>query len=376
MRIWTLPAATLMVLNFASPAAAEPIGATIKVVNQVTAQFNRDTRSLIEGDGVSQDEVIAVASDALGELVFKDETKLALGPGSEVKLDKFVYDPDKTNGAIAVNLLKGTFRFMTGVATKPTYEIKTPTASITVRGTIFDVYVFADGSSWILLHEGAVAVRNKAGSCRLVDTPGRLVRVTASGKVGIPVKWDELPGSKSMAFDKAFPFVVAPPSVDPRPVFTRAAILAGTPANPNSTNDCDDIGDKPKQAPPQRAGDDSGPTPKKVRYTGDDDAKPGKKTKRVVEDYDPPVKKKKTKRVVEDDNEDKPVYKKPPKVVVYDKPKKTKKPRNDDDDKAAQAAATMAIIGIGAGIAIGSRNRGGGNHMPRGDYGGKGYGGR
>ena len=67
---------------------------------------------LIEGDGVSQDEVIAVGSDALSELVFKDETKLALGPGSQVKLDKFVYDPDKTSGSIAVNLLKGTFRFM------------------------------------------------------------------------------------------------------------------------------------------------------------------------------------------------------------------------------------------------------------------------
>ncbi len=372
MRFWSLPAAALVALNFALPASAEPIGATLKVVNQVTAQFNRDTRSLIEGDGVSQDEVIAVAADALGELVFKDETKLALGPGSEVKLDKFVYDPDKTNGTIAVNLLKGTFRFMTGVATKPTYEIRTPTASITVRGTIFDVYVFADGSSWILLHEGAVAVRNKAGTCRLVDTPGRLIRVTAGGDVGIPVNWDELPGSRGTAFDKAYPFVAAPPSVDPKPVFTRAAILAGTPANPNSTNDCEDNGGKPKPAPPQRADDDSGPKPNKVRYTGDRDVKPAKKAKRVVEDYDPPVKKKKTKRVVEDDD-DKPVYKKPSKVVVYEKPKKTKKPRGDyDDDKAAQAAATMAIIGIGAGIALGGRHRGGGNHG--GDYGGKGYG--
>ena len=59
-------------------------------------------------------------------------------------LDKFVYDSDKKTGSIILDLTKGAFRFITGVASKPTYLIRTPNASITVRGTIFDMYVLPD----------------------------------------------------------------------------------------------------------------------------------------------------------------------------------------------------------------------------------------
>lgn len=367
MRNWTYSAAALVVLALSVPARAEPIGATLRVVNQVTAQFNRDTRTLIEGDGVSRDEVIAVASDALSELVFKDQTKLALGPGSQVKLDKFVYDASKSSGDIAVNLLKGTFRFITGLASKPTYVIRTPAASITVRGTIFDVYVFADGATWLLLHEGAIAVRNQQGACKLLDTPGRLMRVTADGSVGAPVDWNGLPGNSAVSFDKAFPFVANPPSMDPRPAFTRAAILAGPPANPASTQDCDESKEEPKKATPQRA--------------DDDDNQPARKPVRHVEDYDEKPVKKTVKRVRQEDY-DEPVYKKkpPPKVVIYDKPKKHKRPREqyDDNDKA-KAALGLAIIGIGAAAAIGGHHghHGGGDygHGDGGYKGGGGYGG-
>lgn len=360
MRYWKFPAAALLLFSLSTPARAELIGATLKVVNQVTAQFNRDTRTLIEGDGVSQDEVIAVASDALSELVFKDETKLALGPGSQMKLDKFVYDPEKTSGSIAVNLLKGTFRFMTGVADKPTYVIRTPAASITVRGTIFDVYVLADGTTWLLLHEGAVAVRNQRGKCSLLNSPGHLIRVTASGEVGIPVNWDDMPGSNGVPFDRAFPFVGSPPSMDPRPVFTRDAVLTMPAASSKGSQSCDETEEEPKKPTPQRAGDDdNGPKVRKpVRRAAEDDGKPVKKS---------------VKRVTNED--DKPKYKpnKPTKIVVYDKPKKTKRPRDKkyDDEKVAKGAAALAIIGIAAGIAL-SKGKGGGGHKP-GGYGGGGH---
>ena len=63
-------------------------------------------------------------------------------------------DPNRTTGSIVLNLVKGGFRFITGIAAKPVYSIRTPVASITVRGTVFDVYVEGDQAIWILLHEG------------------------------------------------------------------------------------------------------------------------------------------------------------------------------------------------------------------------------
>jgi hypothetical protein len=257
----TLSAVGLFLLcSFSSAhAAQESIGSAVKVVNLVTAEWNRDTRSLQDGDKVHQDENIEVGTDASSEFKLDDDTKLALGPGARLRLDKFVYDPAKTSGSIVLNLVKGTFRFITGVASKPTYVLRTPAAAITVRGTIFDVYIQQDDTVWLLLHEGAIQVCNDRGKCQLLDEPGKLMRVTSDGGVGSPVKWASLPGKDSVPFDKAFPFVVNAPSIDPNPIFTRDIIILGTYPG-RDKGDKDDKGDRGGKG--KDRGDDSKPNKK------------------------------------------------------------------------------------------------------------------
>jgi hypothetical protein len=240
-------------------APAQPIGSALTVVNLVTAEIDRDTRTLSAGDKVHQDENIDVSADASSELRLDDETKLALGPGSKLKLDKFVYDPKKNSGSIVLNLVKGTFRFMTGVAKKPTYVIRTPAAAITVRGTIFDLFVQENGEVWGLLIEGAFQACNDRGRCRLIDEPGKLIRITGDGDVGTPVKWAGLQGKDNVAFDSAFPFIVKPPSIDPNPIFTRDVIILGNlPDKPDKPRNTDS--DKPTKKTEK-----SKDTPKKTR---------------------------------------------------------------------------------------------------------------
>jgi FecR protein len=206
------------------PARAAPgddIGAAVRIINLVTAAYKKDERNLSTGDSVRQDDLIEVSSDGLGEIKLRDDTELALGRGSRLLLDKFVYNPDISGGAIVLNLVKGAFRFITGVAAKPAYIIRTPTASITVRGTIFDVYVQTSGVSWLLLIEGAIEVCNENDECGLLDEPGKLIRITPSGDLGDPVKWADLE-TDGLPFATAFPFVVTPPQIDPTP-FSRPA---------------------------------------------------------------------------------------------------------------------------------------------------------
>jgi len=209
-------------------APPKPIGATVSVINLVTGEVGTDIRTLAPGDSIHQNENIAVGTDASTELKLDDETKLALGSGAQLKLDKFVYNPDKASGSIALDLIKGAFRFMTGVASKPSYVVHTPNAAITVRGTIFDVFIRDDNTTWVLLHEGAVRICNFRGECRDHAQPGKLVLISDTGVVGKPVKWSSLPGKDDLDFDTAFPFVGNPPSVDPDPIFKREAILDGT----------------------------------------------------------------------------------------------------------------------------------------------------
>lgn len=221
----------------AAAAPALEIGSAITVVNLVTAELEQDSRTLATGDKVHQDEDIIVGSDAKSELKLDDETKLALGPGSRMKLDKFVYDPDKTSGTIILDLVKGTFRFITGVASKPSYVIRTPAASITVRGTIFDLFIHDDGETWVLLHDGALQACNARGRCQDLNEPGKLIRISDDGSVDPPVKWAGLPDKDKTPFDDAFPFVVNAPSIDPEPILNREVIILGNLPEPTKHED-------------------------------------------------------------------------------------------------------------------------------------------
>jgi hypothetical protein len=213
-----------------APAWADPgdvIGATVTVVNQVTGEFNKSVRTLATGDDVVQEEIIAVGADSIGEIMLRDETKVALGPGARLVLNRFVYEPNRTSGAIALDLIKGGFRFITGVAAKPLYLIRTPTAVVTVRGTIFDVYIEEQGAIWFLLHEGGIRVCNARDQCRDLDDPCRVLRLGPGGDLDDPGTWNALPTTREVSFEKAFPFVVKPPVVDPTPIFARDDIVLG-----------------------------------------------------------------------------------------------------------------------------------------------------
>jgi hypothetical protein len=273
-----------------SALAAAPtgeIGSTVLVVNRVTAEYERDQRDLKRGDRVHEDETVEVGQDAVGELRLDDDTKLALGAGSRLKLDKFVYNAKKNNGEILLELAKGTFRFITGTADKPTYKIKTPTASITVRGTIFDMFVQEDGMTWLLLHEGAVRVCNDSGVCRLLDRPGMLIRITERGDVGKPTRWTSLPGRDRVGFDTAFPFVAVPPGIDPKPPLTRDVIINGrlpAPKAPAPTRRTET--DKPSKKPTRQAEDVGSRTKKPTKTASEPPPKP-KRTQRAEVDSAP-----------------------------------------------------------------------------------------
>lgn len=218
------------IVQSAGLAIADPgdaIGSAVTVVNQVTGEFRQDVRHLATGDEVLQEEVIAAGIDSVGELMLRDQTKLAIGPGARLTLDRFVYDPNKTSGAIVLNLIKGGFRFITGVAAKPFYVIRTPVAAITVRGTIFDVYVEEAGAIWLLLHEGSIRACNSRGQCQSLEDPCRVLRVGPGGDLQDPGTWNALPATREVNFAAAFPFVVNPPGVDPAPIFTREDIELG-----------------------------------------------------------------------------------------------------------------------------------------------------
>ena len=294
------------------------------VVSIVTASLDNDKRNLAQGDGVRAQELIAVDNDGRSEIELRDKTKLALGPVAKLLLDNFVYDPDIDGGAIVMNLVRGSFRFITGLAAKPAYVIHVPTASITVRGTIFDVYVKPDNTAWLLLIEGAVEVCTSSGKCLVHDEPGKLIRILPD-TVGVPVKWAGLPGKEDAVFNSTFPFVSHAPGVDPNPIFTRDQIVLGTfPEKPH-----------PKDTDPG--------------VKDDDGSKKGETTKKTDKD----------------DDEDKPRIKSK-RTESTRKVERYRRPRREANEGNGEAKGLDILLGIGGGLKFGGgHNDYGGGHRGR-----------
>jgi len=90
--------------------------------------------TLSAGSGVHANETLKTGSSGQAGLQFNDESNLSVGPSSQVRLDKFVYDPNKGTGSTAIEATRGTFRFSTGAQNKGEVKIKTPYGVFGVRG--------------------------------------------------------------------------------------------------------------------------------------------------------------------------------------------------------------------------------------------------
>ncbi len=222
--------AALYIAQFlAVPASATglDIGKTVAVKNEVTLEAGESKQKLLKGALVHQDEIIVTGEAATAEVELLDKTKLAVGADARIVLDKFVYNASAPADSISVNLSKGAFRFITGVAPKASYEIKTPTASLGVRGTVFDVYVADNGETAVLLHEGGVDVCNLARSCQHLDRIGSILHIGVAGVFSTLFQWD---GSimKGIGIATAFPFVGRRLAIDPVRRLSRHILLTGT----------------------------------------------------------------------------------------------------------------------------------------------------
>jgi hypothetical protein len=124
--IWSssLAVAALLALQSTASHAQSGIGKATRV--KPDAQAN--TRTLAAGSDAYSNETIRTGNSGVADLRFNDNSNLSVGPTSVVRLDKFVYDPNKGAGSIAIEASRGAFRFVTGSKTKASIGSRLPTA--------------------------------------------------------------------------------------------------------------------------------------------------------------------------------------------------------------------------------------------------------
>ena len=135
--LWTsacVLAALLAVQSTTSFAQDSKIGDATATKNEVKGFVGGTTQSIAKGTNLYSNEVVRTGGAAVADLKFLDETTMTIGPISEIKLDKFVYDPSGTSGSVVIEATRGAFRFVTGKQDQKVYQIKTPYGTLGIRG--------------------------------------------------------------------------------------------------------------------------------------------------------------------------------------------------------------------------------------------------
>lgn len=125
-----------------APALAETkAGFAAAVENKVMGILHGNPQLLSVGSEVFMDQVVRTEDASTTQLLLLDKTDISVGTNSEVVLDRFVFDPDRPKGDVVLTATRGVFRFVTGTQDHSSYHIKTPAATIGVRGTVVQFYI-------------------------------------------------------------------------------------------------------------------------------------------------------------------------------------------------------------------------------------------
>lgn len=169
MKLATTIGALVLSAFAAQPArAATSIGQATAVERNTSGEAAGARHAIARGDAVTARETIVTDRNGKAAFRFVDDTRLSVGPNSSVRLDKFVFDADNSPSSFVIRASRGLLRFSTGRGDHEAYRIHTPTATIGVRGTRFDVRI-EGGRARVSVLDGEVVLCPIRGRKNFLD---------------------------------------------------------------------------------------------------------------------------------------------------------------------------------------------------------------
>jgi hypothetical protein len=130
-----------MVVLMTSPAyGQQPTAAgRIKVVSgSVFVVRGGATEPAQAGQVVYEADTLRTGADGRLGVTLNDDTRVSLGPGSELRLDRFAYAPAESQLALVLRVVRGVAAYVSGRIAKlapDAIRLETPSAIVGVRGT-------------------------------------------------------------------------------------------------------------------------------------------------------------------------------------------------------------------------------------------------
>lgn len=157
---------------------------------------------LATGQRVETGAMLKSGDDGSAVLRFDDGQSLSLRGNTTFIVNDYKFNPHKPEESnFAATLLRGAVRAVTGIigeTNKQNVKIKTPTATMGIRGT--DFMLNFDGRLYIQVLSGAVSATNDAGVAVFDATTQPLGVVASSSTLGQPIKPTDLPAAMQSSF--------------------------------------------------------------------------------------------------------------------------------------------------------------------------------
>jgi len=132
---------------------------------------------------VESGDTLVSEKNTYAQIRFIDNSEITLRPGTTFKIDNFAYAADKPDGdSAAFSLVKGGLRSITGLLgkrNKEKFQLKTPAATIGIRGTTFI-------AQWVEPPLPAAPVPDLAPGLHVAVQDGMIVVTNAGGALNFP----------------------------------------------------------------------------------------------------------------------------------------------------------------------------------------------
>ncbi|WP_017931371.1 FecR family protein [Robiginitomaculum antarcticum] len=189
----------LCIASLSLPASAQEqigINAAVKGNVLISSEERAAEQALVNKPIFLRDQIETAEHSTL-QILLKDETTFTVGAKCQMQIDEFVYDPKKDNNRLTARVNRGVFRFVSGRTSKRSPDnitLNTPTASLGIRGTMFEAIVGPEAllcaekvgainKSYAIDHNNStlIVLRGPGGDANTNDRLGRL-EVTSAGE--------------------------------------------------------------------------------------------------------------------------------------------------------------------------------------------------
>lgn len=150
----------LMLAGHCSSAAARAfVGIVKSVEGSAVIKRNDATITVVQGMAVEQVDIVKTHHQGYVGLVFADDTRVSIGPNTEIAVDEYLFNPLENKLSFVLRLIRGTLSFLSGQMTKlspDSVQLVMPAATIGVRGThvLIDVDRCAENPKWCYYRGG------------------------------------------------------------------------------------------------------------------------------------------------------------------------------------------------------------------------------